>query len=160
MEQLVLAIAAFLAVVLAVTTFCRRYGLNESLVLMLVGLVGSYLPFVHSPQLSPELVLVGALPPLLYASAVTTSLVAFRREASTIGWLSVGLVIFTALGVGVVVHTLLDLPWAPAFAIGAVVAPPDAVAATAVARSIGLPRRVVSCSKVRASSTTPPPWWP
>ncbi len=144
MEHLVLGIAAFLAVVLAVTTLCRRFELNESLVLMLVGIVGSFLPFVHPPNLSPELILVGALPPLLYASAINTSLVDFRRDASTIGWLSIGLVIFTALGVGVVVHEMLGVAWAPAFAIGAVVAPPDAVAATAVARSIGLPRRVVS----------------
>lgn len=144
MEHLVLGITAFLVTVLAVTAACRRFGLNAPLVLIVVGLIGSYLPFVHEPRLSPEVILVGALPPLLYASAVNTSLVDFRRNASAIGWLSVGLVLFTTAGVGAVVHWMLGIDWAPALAIGAVVAPPDAVAATAVARSIGLPRRVVA----------------
>lgn len=130
--------------VLAVASLCRRWGLNAPLVLLLVGLLGSYLPFVQEPHLSPEVILIGALPPLLYASAITTSLVDFRRNLSAIGWLSIGLVIFTTVGVGVVVHHMLGIGWAPALALGAVVAPPDAVAATAVARSIGLPRRVVS----------------
>lgn len=144
MAHLVLGITAFLVVLLAVTSICRRLGLNAPLVLIAVGVVGSYLPFIHEPHLSPELILVGALPPLLYASAVSTSLVDFRRNLSTIGWLSVGLVLFTTAGVGAVVHATLGVSWAAAFAIGAVVAPPDAVAATAVARSIGLPRRMVT----------------
>lgn len=144
MEHLVLGVTAFLVTVLAVTTLCRRTGFSAPLALILVGLLGSYLPFVHEPQLSPELIIVGALPPLLYASAVTTSLVDFRRNISAIGWLSVGLVLFTTAGVGAVVHQMLGIGWAASLAIGAVVAPPDAVAATAVARSIGLPRRVVT----------------
>ncbi|MEL4356557.1 MULTISPECIES: Na+/H+ antiporter [unclassified Luteococcus] len=144
MEHLVLGATAFLVTVLAVTALCRRFGLNAPLVLIVIGLLGSYLPFIHEPQLSPEVILIGALPPLLYASAVTTSLMDFRRNASAIGWLSVGLVLFTTAGVGAVVHQLLGIGWAASLAIGAVVAPPDAVAATAVARSIGLPRRVVS----------------
>ncbi|MEL4504740.1 Na+/H+ antiporter [Luteococcus sp. H138] len=144
MEHLVLGVTAFLVTVLAVTALCRRFTLNAPLVLILVGLLGSYLPFIHEPHLSPEVILVGALPPLLYASAVTTSLVDFRRNASAIGWLSIGLVLFTTAGVGAVVHAMLGISWAASLAIGAVVAPPDAVAATAVARSIGLPRRVVA----------------
>lgn len=144
MEHLVLGVAAFVFTVLAVATVCRRFGLNAPLALIAVGVAGSFLPFVPRVELEPEMIIVAALPPLLYAAAVQTSLVDFRRNISTIGWLSIGLVVFTTLGVGAVVHTLLDIPWAAAFAIGAVVAPPDAVAASAVARAIGLPREVVT----------------
>ncbi|WP_394276942.1 Na+/H+ antiporter [Luteococcus sp.] len=144
MEHLVLGVTAFLVVVLAVTAACRRTGLNAPLALLVVGLLGSYLPGIHAPELSPEMVIIGALPPLLYASAINTSLVDFRRNIPAIGWLSIGLVLFTTAGVGVLVHSMIDVPWPAAFAIGAVVAPPDAVAASAVARSVGLPRRVVS----------------
>ncbi len=91
------------------------------------------------------MVLLGLLPPLLYAAALQTSLVDFNANRRAILLLSVGLVAFTTVGVAVLVHALLpDLGWAPAFAIGAVVAPPDAVAATAIGRRIGLPRRIVT----------------
>ena len=99
-------------------------------------------PRAHA--LSPEVVLLGLLPPLLYAAAITTSLVDLKANRVAIAGLSVGLVLFTATGVGVAAWLMLPVPFAVAFALGAVVAPPDAVAATAVARSSGLPRRVVT----------------
>src|SRR6185312_1886791 len=83
--------------------------------------------------------------PLLYAAAIGTSLVDFNANRRAILLLSVGLVLFTTLGIGALVHTLLPgISWWAAFAIGAVVAPPDAVAATAIGRRIGLPRRIVT----------------
>jgi Na+/H+ antiporter len=91
------------------------------------------------------MVLFGLLPPLLYAAALQTSLVDFNANRRSILLLSVGLVAFTTAGVGVLTHAVLpDLGWAACFAIGAVVAPPDAVAATAIGRRIGLPRRIVT----------------
>ena len=100
------------------------------------------MPEVH---LEPEVVLLGLLPPLLYAAAIQTSLVDFNANRRSILLLSIGLVVFTTVGVAVLVHALLpDVSWPAAFAIGAVVAPPDAVAATAIARRIGLPRRIVT----------------
>ena len=142
--HVVIPLALFAAAVLAITAACRRWNLNAPLVLLLVGLIGSFLPFIHEPTLSPELVLVGLLPPLLYSSAVQQSLVEFRQNSVTIVRLSVFLVLFTVAGIGLVAHSLLPIGWAAAFALGAIVAPPDAVAATAVAKSIGLPRRVVT----------------
>lgn len=144
MLEVITLLVALAVTVLAVTAASERLGLSAPLVLMVVGFIGSYVPFVHEPSLSPELVLVGILPPLLYSAAHNTSLIDFRENISGIGWLSIGLVLFTAAGVAVVVHSILPLPFAAAFAIGAVVGPPDAVAATAVARQIGLPRRVVT----------------
>ena len=89
--------------------------------------------------------LLGLLPPLLYSAAIQTSLVDFNANRGTILRLSVVLVVVTAGCVAAVVHWLVpDWGWAAAIAVGAVVAPPDAVAATAVGRRIGLPRRVVT----------------
>jgi CPA1 family monovalent cation:H+ antiporter len=90
-------------------------------------------------------VLLGLLPPLLYAASLSTSLVDFNANRRPIILLSVWLVVVTTIGVAAVVHTLVPaVGWPAAFAIGAVVAPPDAVAATAIGRRIGLPRRVVT----------------
>ena len=113
--------------------------------LVALGAAASFLPFVPEVHLTAEVVLVGLLPPLLYSAALQTSLVDFNANRRTILLLSVGLVAFTTVGVAVVVYYLIpDIDWAAAFALGAVVAPPDAVAATAIARRIGLPRRIVT----------------
>jgi CPA1 family monovalent cation:H+ antiporter len=134
--------------VASVTLFAavaRRLGIPEPLLLVVVGVVGSYLPFVPEFDLTPEIVLFGFLPPLLYAASLRTSLVDFRRNARPIVLLSVGLVIVTTVVVGFVTHWLLpDVPLAACFALGAVVAPPDAVAAAAIARRVGMPRRLVT----------------
>ena len=142
--HIAVGVVALLSAVLIATVLSRRSGLPEPLVLTLVGVVGSYLPFVPQVELTPDFVLIGLLPPLLFAAAAGTSLVDFRSQIIPIGMLSVGLVLFTALGVALVAWWLLPIPFAVAFAVGAVVAPPDAVAATAVARNIGIPRRVVT----------------
>lgn len=139
-----LAIVAIIATVIVVAGLAQRLRLAAPLVLLVVGVVVSYLPFITEPRLSSEVVLVGLLPPILYAAAIRTSLVDFRANWGPILALSVGLVLFTAAGVGLLTWWLFGLPFAVAFAIGAVVAPPDAVAATAVARRIGLPRRIVT----------------
>ena len=142
--HLALTLLAVVGTVTVVAGLARRVGVSAPLVLIVTGVVGSYLPFIPEPQLSSEVVLVGLLPPLLYAAAIRTSLVDFRDNRGVIAGLSVGLVLFTALGVGVLAWWLLPIPFAVAFALGAVVGPPDAVAATAVARRIGLPRRLVT----------------
>ena len=143
--HLVLTLVGIVATVIVVAGICSKLDLPTPLVLIAVGVIGSYLPFVPDIALEPEVVLFGLLPPLLYAAAIQTSLVDFNANRRAILLLSVGLVAFTTVGVAVLVHALMpDLGWAPAFAIGAVVAPPDAVAATAIGRRIGLPRRIVT----------------
>jgi len=137
-------IIALIVFVIAVTGLSRRYGFPAPLVLTVVGVVASYLPWVPDYELSPELVLVGFLPPLLYAAALNTSLIDFRRNLRPITLLSVGLVLVNVVAVGLVVDVLLPVETWAAFAIGAVVAPPDAVAATAIARRVGMPRRMVT----------------
>jgi monovalent cation/hydrogen antiporter len=124
----------------------RRLGFVAPLVLLVAGLLLSFVPGLPEVHLEPDLVLVGILPPLLYVAALQTSIPQFRRWLRPILLLAVGLVLVSAFAVGLVVHLLLppDVPFAACVALGAIVAPPDAVSATAIARRIGLPRRVVT----------------
>ena len=141
---LALTLAAIAVTVILVARLCAPLGLPAPIALLLVGLVASVLPFVPDVSLDPDVVLLGLLPPLLYAAALGTSLVDIRANRRAILGLSVGLVLFTTFGVALVAWWLLPIPFAVAVALGAIVAPPDAVAATAVARGIGLPRRVTT----------------
>lgn len=143
--ELALLLVSMAAVVLAATAVSDRLHLPAPLLLIVVGAAASYLPGLPTIHLESEVVLLGLLPPLLYAAAIQTSLVDFNANRGSILRLSVVLVVVTTLAVGAVVEWLVaGLGWAASIAIGAVVAPPDAVAATAVAKRIGLPRRVVT----------------
>ena len=140
--------AEILALVVAIGVFAgvaRRLGLSPPLVLVVVGVLASFTPGVPDYELTPDLVLLGLLPPLLYAAALRTSLFDIKANAQSISVLAVGAVIVTVFAVGAVAWALLPgLPFWYACALGAVVAPPDAVAATAIARRIAMPRRIVS----------------
>ncbi|MFK3984077.1 Na+/H+ antiporter [Micromonospora sp. NPDC050397] len=138
-------VVLFLAIATLGAALARRFGLLAPIVLLVLGVALSFVPGFPLVRLDPELVLVGILPPLLYVAAIQTSVPAFRYNLRPILLLAVGLVLFTAVVVGFAVHAVLpDVPLAICLAFGAVVAPPDAVAATAVARRIGLPHRVVT----------------
>jgi CPA1 family monovalent cation:H+ antiporter len=129
----------------AVAGLARRLRLSAPLLLVVAGLAVSFVPGVEEYELEPEVVLYLILPPLLFAAAWQSSVINFRQNARAIGLLSVGLVLFTTVAVGLAVHAVVpDLPLAAAFALGAIVSPPDAVAATAVGRTVGLPRRLMT----------------
>jgi Na+/H+ antiporter len=141
LEQAVVLVS----VVFVIAAVARRFGLLAPILLVVAGLALSLVPGFPEVALDPELVLIGILPPLLYVAALETSVPAFRVNLRPIMLLAVGLVIFTAVLVGYVVHWLLpDVPMAICFAFGAVVAPTDAISATAIGRKIGLPRRLVT----------------
>jgi monovalent cation/hydrogen antiporter len=143
--HLALSLAALAAVVILVVGVCRRLDLPAPIVLVALGAAGSFLPFVPEVHLTSEVVLVGLLPPLLYSAALQTSLVDFNANRRAILLLSIGLVAFTTVGVAVTAYYLIPaVSWPAAFALGAVVAPPDAVSATAIGRRIGIPRRIVT----------------
>jgi Na+/H+ antiporter len=123
----------------------RRLGIVAPLLLLVAGLGLSFVPGVPAIHLEPDLVLIGILPPLLYVAALQTSIPAFKNALRPILLLAVVLVVLSAFAVAIVVHVLLPaVPFAACVALGAIVAPPDAVSATAIARRIGLPRRVVT----------------
>ncbi|MDR0594731.1 MAG: cation:proton antiporter [Bifidobacteriaceae bacterium] len=137
-------VTVLLAAVL-VAAFARRVGWNSPLVILAVGLAASFLPGLVQVQVPSELILGIVLPPLLYSAAISSSYQDFRAAIQPIVRLGVGLVIVTTLAVGVAAYLLdpvLSLP--AALLLGAVVAPPDAVAASAVGRRLGLPRRVMT----------------
>lgn len=143
--QFALAAVALVATVVAVDGVCRRAGLSAPLILTALGAAASFVPAVPTVHLDPHIVLIGFLPPLLFAAAIRTPLLDLGRHRRQIIGLSVFLVIGTSAAVGLVAWWLVAaVPFAIAYALGGVVAPPDAIAATAVARRIGLPRRVVS----------------
>lgn len=142
--HLAVGLVCIVAVATAVAALARRAHVSEPLLLTFVGVIGSYVPFIPDVTLTPEIVLIGLLPPLLYSASIRTSLVDFKANVRAIAALSVGLVVFSSFVVGIVAWWLLPVPFATAVALGAVVAPPDAVAATAVARRIGMPRRIVT----------------
>ncbi|MFI5776280.1 Na+/H+ antiporter [Nocardia sp. NPDC051570] len=137
-------LVVLVAAAIGLAALARRLGVAEPLFLTLAGIAASYLPFVPRVEVNPEIVMLGLLPPLVYTAAISTSLVEFRPKKLSIALLSVGLVLFTTFAVAVVVWKLLDVPFAAAVAIGAVVSPPDAVAASSIARRVGMPRRIVT----------------
>lgn len=142
--QIALWLVAAVLCVVAFAALAERWRTSAPLLLVVVGIAASFLPFVPQVALEPEVVLVGILPPLLYSAAYNTSFIDFRAKKGTIASLSVGLVIFTTLVVGLIAWWLIPgIPLAAGFALGAVVAPPDAVAATAISKRVGMPVSVV-----------------
>jgi len=129
----------------AVAGVARRLGLSAPLLLVAVGLAAGYLPGVPDYALEPELVLPLVLPPLLYTAALESSYRGLRANLRSVALLSLGYVLFSTFAVGLVAYAVIPgLPLPAAFVLGAVVAPPDAVAATAIARKVGLPRKLVT----------------
>lgn len=130
---------------LAVTAVCRRFQVTPTLALVVVGIAVSFVPFVPAFLIDPDIVLLVVLTPLLYSAALDSSYLGFRANIRPISLLAVGLVIFTTAAVGLVAWWLIPgLPLVAALVLGAVVAPPDAVAAIAVGRRLGLPRRMMT----------------
>jgi monovalent cation/hydrogen antiporter len=134
-------ILAVVVVLLIVATFTR---VPYPILLVVGGLGLGLAPGIPDVTLDPELVLVVILPPLLYSAAYFTPLRELRRNVRAISLLAIGLVLATMLGVALVAHAWLDFGWAEAFVLGAIVSPTDPVAATAIARRLGIPGRIVT----------------
>lgn len=134
-----------LVAVAALTPIARALRVPYPILLVLGGLLLALLPFLPDIQLTPELVFLLFLPPLIFRAAFTTSIRDFRALLRPILSLAVGLVLATTAAVAVVLHALLpELDWPIAFAFGAIVSPPDAVAAAAVLRGLGVPAKIVT----------------
>lgn len=131
--------------VVVVNGLAGRIRMPAPILLVIVGVAVSFVPGMPVVQVDPELILTVLIPPLLYAAATESSVVAIRSLLRSIFQLAVGMVLVTAFAVATVVYLLIPgIPFAAGLALGAIVAPPDAVAAVAVARRAGLPRRVVT----------------
>ncbi|RJL35483.1 cation:proton antiporter [Bailinhaonella thermotolerans] len=144
MEGTFVAVVGVISIVV-IAAVSRRVGVAVPLALVVVGAGLGFLPGAPAIELEPEWVIAVVLPPLLYAAAVQMPAIDFRRDLRTIAGLAVLLVAVTALGTGYLFAWLLPgLGLAAAFALGAVVSPTDAVAATSIGRRLGLPSRLMT----------------
>lgn len=144
MEKIEVLTGLLTAVVLLVL-LARRLALPFPIVLVLGGLALGFVPGLPRIALPPDLVLLVFLPPLLFAQAITFSWRDFVANLRPILLLAVGLVLVTTGAVGGIAHLLIpSLPWAAALALGAIVAPTDAVAASAITQRLKVPRRIIT----------------
>src|SRR3954464_15919285 len=130
---------------MALGWLARRAGLPYPIALVIGGGVLGFVPHLPQLQFDPQYLLVIVLPPILYQAALLTSWRDFKANLRPISLLAIGLVVVTTQAVGAALKLLVpDIPWAAAFAFGAIVSPPDAVAATAILSKLNMPRRIVT----------------
>src|SRR5262247_2507335 len=144
MQTAQLVLALFIAVAVLVT-ISRRLGIAYPIFLVLGGLLLGLVPGTPRIEIDPDLIFLLVLPPLLYIAAFFTPLRSLRANLGVIASLAVGLVVATAFAAAAVVHVMIPgIPWAVALALGAIVAPPDEIAATAITQELAVPRRIVT----------------
>jgi Na+/H+ antiporter len=138
-------ILLLLAVVTILAEVANKIKVPHPILLVLVGIVIGLVPWLPDFVLKPEIVFLLFLPPVLYAAAWSTSWPDFKAARRPIGLLAIGCVIFTTCAVAWIAHTFIPgFGWAEAFVLGAIISPPDAVAATAATKGLGVPRRVIT----------------
>jgi monovalent cation/hydrogen antiporter len=148
MDHAELLLPGLLIAIAALSAIAHAIDVPYPILLVLGGLALGFVPGIPQVELDPELVLVIFLPPLLYSAAFFSSLRDLRRDLRTISTLAIGLVLATMVTVAVVAHTLIDgMPWAVAFVLGAIVSPTDPLAASAIARRLNAPRRMVTITE-------------
>jgi monovalent cation/hydrogen antiporter len=143
MEATLQIFLILLAVLAGTALLARRIDVAPAILLLLAGIALAFLPGLPPLELPPELVLLVVLPPLIYSASVAMSWREFKFNLRPIILLAVGCVIFTAFAVAAATHYLIGLPWPVGFLLGAIVAPPDVVAPLAIARKLGMPRRIL-----------------
>jgi CPA1 family monovalent cation:H+ antiporter len=143
-EHVELIIFGLLVAIAGLAVLARLVRVPYPVTLVLGGAVIGFLPGVPSVELDPDLVLLIFLPPLLYGAAFFTSVRDLRRNAGAIALLSIPLVLVTMGAVALVAHEIVGLDWAPAFVLGAIVSPTDAVAPAEIMRRVGAPRRLLT----------------
>jgi CPA1 family monovalent cation:H+ antiporter len=140
-ELILLAVLAAITALVALAPILR---VPYPILLVLGGLVLGFIPGIPEVKLPPEVVLFGVLPPLLYAAAFFTGVRDLRTKIKPISLLALGLVFATTVGVAMVAHAVTSLGWTESFVLGAIVSPTDPLAATTIARRLGIPRRIVT----------------
>src|SRR5687768_4347812 len=137
------AILGLLIAVAAVAWVATRLKIPYPILLVLAGLGIGFIPKLPRVGLRPDVVFLLFLPPLLYYAGLLTSWRDFKRNLRPISLLAIALVLFTTFAVAAVAHWVVGLGWAPSILLGAIVSPPDAIAATAILQRLRVPRRVV-----------------
>src|SRR3989475_8748077 len=145
MMDILEVVLGLLAAVATLTLLSRKLPIPSPIILVVGGLLLALIPGLPRVRLNPELVFLLLLPPLLYPAALFTSWRDFRANLRPISLLAVGLVLFTTASVGFLAHYFIqDLPLRAGFVLGAIISPPDAIAATAIAERLRVPRRIVT----------------
>ena len=144
MEGAELLIVGVLVAVAGLGALAARIQVPYPIVLVVGGALFSFVPGIPAMSLSPDVVLVVFLPPLLYKAAIYANAGDLRASARALSFNAVGLVMLTMSAVAVAAHAIAGLPWAAAFALGAIVSPTDPVAAATVMRRLGAPRHLLN----------------
>ena len=135
---------SLIALVAAVATIEKHARVPYPILLVICGVVLAWVPNLPAVRVEPEMVFFLILPAILYRAASDTSWIDFRANFGVISRLAVGLVLATMIAVAVIAHAFIDhLDWSAAFLLGAIVSPPDAVAAMAICQRLGVPRRLL-----------------
>ncbi|HEY1473535.1 MAG TPA: Na+/H+ antiporter [Pseudolabrys sp.] len=132
-----------LAVLAAVAVAAKRLNVAPSILLVVAGIGMALIPGLPKVELAPEVVLLVILPPLIYSAGVAMSWREFKFNLRPIALLAFGCVLFTTCAIAAAAHYLLNFDWAVGFLLGAIISPTDVVAPLAIARQLGLPRRIV-----------------
>lgn len=144
LEPVIFAIV-IVALVVALSALARRLPVPTPILQVVAGFLIARIPGIVVPDLDPNLVFFVFLPPVLWSAAMFTSLREFKQNITPIALLAVGLVLATTVAVAVTAHALLPgVPWPVAVALGAIVSPPDAVAATTIVTQLPVPRRIIA----------------
>src|SRR6476661_8157996 len=143
MAAVVQTLLFMLAELAAVAVVAKRLNVSPSILLVIAGICMALIPGLPRVELAPEVVLLVILPPLIYSAGVAMSWREFKFNLRPIGLLAFGCVIFTTCAIAAAVHYLLHFDWAVGFLLGAIISPTDVVAPLAIARQLGLPRRII-----------------
>ncbi|MGB6352196.1 MAG: Na+/H+ antiporter [Pseudolabrys sp.] len=132
-----------LAVLATVAVVAKRLNIAPSILLVVAGIGVAFIPGLPRVELAPEVVLLVILPPLIYSAGVAMSWREFKFNLRPIALLAFGCVLFTTCAIAAAAHYFLNFDWAVGFLLGAIISPTDVVAPLAIARKLGLPRRIV-----------------
>ncbi len=139
------SLLAVVVIAVLLAGLARHFDISAPLALVVAGLAASSIPGLTNIELNPDLVLFVLLPPLLWSAGLESSYIGLRRNLRPIGLLAIGLPLATTAAVGFVAYkTVPEMTVAAGLTLGAIVAPPDAVSATAIGRRLGLPRQVMT----------------
>lgn len=144
MEYTLQIILGLFTVVVALGLVAKKLQIPYPIALVIGGLILSFIPGIPSVELDPDLIFLTMLPPLLFSGGYFTSVGAFKTNIGPIALLAVGLVIITTVAVAIFTHIFDALPWAVAFALGAIISPPDTIAATAITSRLKVHHHVVT----------------
>src|SRR5580658_255329 len=144
MTGLVEIFVGMLLAVVVLALLARRFHIPYPIFFVVGGTLLGFIPGLPKVRLNPDLVFLVVLPPLLFPAALFTSWRDFRANLRPISLLAIGLVLFTTIVVAYLAQYFFHLPLAAGFVLGAIISPPDAIAATAIAERLKVPRRIVT----------------